>query len=57
MSKSTCLVMGELGDLESLGISVPCEGVQILGMKFHPELSGRRSWEKKEAKVKQRLAL
>ncbi|KYO34172.1 hypothetical protein Y1Q_0002472 [Alligator mississippiensis] len=55
VSKSTSLAVGKLGDLESLGVSVPCEGVKILGVEFDLELSRRRTWQKKEAKVKQGL--
>ncbi|KYO35015.1 hypothetical protein Y1Q_0000929 [Alligator mississippiensis] len=50
VAKSTCLTMGELGDLGSLGVSVPHE-VKILGMEFNPKLSGRTVWEKMEVKV------
>ncbi|KYO42756.1 hypothetical protein Y1Q_0016152 [Alligator mississippiensis] len=57
MNKSTCLAMGEVRDLESLGVSVPCEGIRILGVDFDPELSIRTVWEKTEAKVKQKLGL
>ncbi|KYO41551.1 hypothetical protein Y1Q_0006324 [Alligator mississippiensis] len=51
VSKSACLSMGKVRDLESLGVSVPREGVRILGIDFDPELSGRTAWEKTEAKM------
>ncbi|KYO31982.1 hypothetical protein Y1Q_0007019 [Alligator mississippiensis] len=57
VSKSICLAVGEVKDLESLGVSVPHEGVRILGIDFDLELSGRTVWEKTEAKVKQQLGL
>ncbi|KYO27640.1 hypothetical protein Y1Q_0005206 [Alligator mississippiensis] len=50
VSKSTCLAVGEVRDLESLGVSVPHEGVRILRIDFNPELSGRTAWESTEAK-------
>ncbi|KYO22926.1 hypothetical protein Y1Q_0005441 [Alligator mississippiensis] len=55
MSKSTCLAMGKLEDLESLGVLVSHEGVKIR-VGFDPELSGKTAWEK-EIKVKWRLGL
>ncbi|KYO28118.1 hypothetical protein Y1Q_0005112 [Alligator mississippiensis] len=57
MSRKNCLAMGELGDLESLGVLGLCEGVKLLGVEFDPELSGKMALEKKEAKVKQKLEL
>ncbi|KYO19732.1 C-type lectin lectoxin-Thr1-like [Alligator mississippiensis] len=50
MSKSPCLAVGKLRDLESLGVLVPCKGVKILVVEFSPKLSGRKAWEKKEPK-------
>ncbi|KYO26488.1 hypothetical protein Y1Q_0002125 [Alligator mississippiensis] len=52
VSKSTCLAMGELRDLESLGVSVLCKWVKIPRVEFNPKLSRRMAWEKKEPKVK-----
>ncbi|KYO31706.1 hypothetical protein Y1Q_0022800 [Alligator mississippiensis] len=51
VSKSSCLAVGEVRDLESLGVSAPREGVRILGIDFDRELSGGTAWEKTEAKV------
>ncbi|KYO24413.1 hypothetical protein Y1Q_0002046 [Alligator mississippiensis] len=48
--KNTCLDVGKLGDLESLGVSVPNERVKILGMEFDHELSRRKTWEKTQTK-------
>lgn len=49
--------MGELRDLETLGVSVPHEGVKILGVFFYFVLRSKKAWEKTEAKVKQKLGL
>ncbi|KYO18437.1 hydroxyacid oxidase 2 isoform A [Alligator mississippiensis] len=51
VSKSTCLAMGNLRNLESLGVSVPCEGVKILRIEFDPKLSSRPMFEKTKAKT------
>lgn len=42
--KSNCLALDELKDLSTLEVSVPHEGVKILRVGFHPELTGQKAW-------------